>query len=136
MSNPGIALQKAIYDTLAEDGELVALLGGARIFDDVPRGIRPPYVTIGESLIRDWSTGSEDGHEHFLTVNVWTASAGVRDVHRILDRVEALLDDAALSLDEARLVSIRHEFSDVRREPDEETSRAIVRFRAVTEAAP
>jgi hypothetical protein len=35
-----------------------------------------------------------------------------------------------------RLVNLRHEFSEVRRDADGETSRGLVRFRAVTEPAP
>ncbi|MDX2308467.1 MAG: DUF3168 domain-containing protein [Hyphomicrobium sp.] len=133
MSHAGWALQKAVFSRLSTDGPLTTALGGARVFDDVPRGIEPPYVTIGESVVRDWTTATEDGHEHALTISVWTPAAGLRDVWAILARVSSLLHDAPLVLDGHRLVNIRHEFSGVRRDATEETSRALVRFRAVTE---
>lgn len=136
MSDAGWVLQKAVFASLASDAALVSLLGEARIYDDIPRGVDPPYVTIGESVVRDWSTGTDAGHEHILTISIWTAGAGLRDVRAIQDRVAAVLHDAPLVLDGARLVNIRHELSDVRRETADETSRAIVRFRAVTEPAP
>jgi hypothetical protein len=44
------------------------------------------------------------------------------------------LHDAALSLTDHRLINLRHETTDVRRDPDGETYQGIVRFRAVTES--
>lgn len=133
MTSVSFELQKAMFETLTANSALTALLGGSRIYNDVPRGAALPYVTIGESTLRDWSTGSEDGHEHLLTVLVWSRANGEREVHQILTSVEAALDDAPLTVAGARLVNLRHEFSEVRRDADGETSRGLVRFRAVTE---
>ena len=49
--------------------------------------------------------------------------------------VERALNDAALTMAGARLVNLRHEFSEIRRDADGETSRGLMRFRAVTEPA-
>jgi hypothetical protein len=70
MASPGWVLQKAIYEALVANAALVALLGAPRVYDDVPRGAAFPYVTFGPSVVRDWSTGSEGGTEHLLTLHV------------------------------------------------------------------
>ncbi|MCU0955091.1 MAG: DUF3168 domain-containing protein [Hyphomicrobium sp.] len=133
MMSAGFELQKAVFAKLAGDAQVLALLGGARIYNDVPRGARLPYVTIGESTMRDWSTDSEGGHEHFLSILVWSRANGEREVHQILSAIEVALDGTALSLPGFRLVNLRHEFSEIRREADGETSRGLMRLRAVTE---
>ena len=51
----------------------------------------------------------------------------------IAARVEALLHDAALTLDGHRLVNLRFEQAEARREAQGRFSRASLRFRAVTE---
>lgn len=133
MSSASWELQKAVFAALSGDATLASLLGGARIYDEVPRGAALPYVTLGETSLRDWSTGSEEGHEHILTLSVWSRANGEREVHQILARIDAVLHDAALAPGGVRLVNLRHEFSEVRRDPDGETSRGLLRFRAVTE---
>lgn len=135
MSGPSLELQQAIHAALSADAGLTGLLGGPRIYNEVPRGAELPYVTIGESTVRDWSTGSEDGHEHFLTIMAWSRANGEREVQRILAAVDAVLHDAALTVSGVRLVNLRREFSEVRRDSDGETSRGLLRFRAVTEPA-
>ena len=133
MPSSAWALQKAFHGRLIADAGLLALLGAPRIYDDVPRQPTFPYVAYGQSTVRDWSTGSDDAHEHIITVHVWTRASGRRPAHEISSAVEASLDQQVLTLDGHRLVSLRHEFTDVRREPDGETWRGIVRFRGVTE---
>lgn len=47
---------------------------------------------------------------------------------------QAALHDQPLALTGHRLINLRHEFSDVRRDADGDTFHGTVRFRAVTEA--
>jgi hypothetical protein len=134
MSSSSWALQKALHARLVADAPLLALLGAARIYDDVPRSPTFPYITYGASVIRDWSTGSDDAHEHVVSLHVWSRGAGRKPVFEILGAVEAALDQQALTLDSHRLINLRHEFSDVRRDGDGETWHGVLRLRAVTEA--
>ena len=135
MSSAGWELQKALHAALAGDSTLVALLGGARIYDDVPRGAVFPYITFGAATVRDWSTGTETAAEHLMSLHVWCRSAGERQVHVILEAVRAALHDAALALSGHRLVNLRHESSDANRQSDGETYHGVIRLRAVTEPA-
>jgi hypothetical protein len=135
MAGAGLELQKAIYHQLRTDAALLALLGGAKIYDDTPQQTAFPYVTFGQSLMRDWATGTEAGHEHVLTLHVWSRAAGRREVHEVMSAIEAALHEATLGLTSQHLVNLRHEFSDARREPDGDTYHGTVRYRAVTEPA-
>lgn len=133
MASAGLALQRAVFSALSKDAALVALLGSAKIYDDVPQRTDFPYVSFGQSTERDWSTATEDGAEHLVTLHVWSRAVGRKEVRTILEAVRAVLHDAVLTLTGHRLVNLRHEFSDTRRDPDGETYHGIVRYRAVTE---
>jgi hypothetical protein len=129
------ALRAAIHDALAADAALVNVLGGPKIYDEPPRGAAFPYVTLGESRIADFSTGSEAGEEHQLTLHAWSRQGGHKQAHLIAGALLAALDDAPLDLADNHLVNFRFAVADVRREADGRTYHALVRFRAVTEPA-
>ncbi len=133
MSSPAWELQKAAYVALSGDADLTTLLGGARIYDHVPRGAAFPYVTFGPSTLRDWSTGTETGSEHIITLRAWSKAGGEKEVHLILEAIRAALNEAELAPDGHRIVSLRHELSEATREPDGETYQGVARFRALTE---
>ena len=129
-----LALQSAVVAALTANPDLTAATGGtARIYDDVPPSTPYPYLSIGQTVERDWSTGTDDGREHTLTLHVWSRTPSRKQVHEIASLVRATLHQAALTLVNHRLINLRHEFTEARREPDNETYRALVRFRAVTE---
>ncbi|GBE44292.1 hypothetical protein BMS3Bbin10_02383 [bacterium BMS3Bbin10] len=126
-------LQKGIYQTLAADTSITGLLGGTNIYDDAPQSADYPYLTFGQSVARDWSTGSEDGLEHILTLHVWSRAGGKKETHEIIEAIRQALHDAAVTVNDHALVNLRHEFSEARQDPDGEIYHGIVRYRAVTE---
>src|SRR5690606_17131679 len=105
-------LQKAMFETLAGDAALAALLGGARIFDHVPTDAAFPYVTFGRVSVFDWSTSTESGLEHLVTLHVWSKAKGKKEAFAILDAVRKVLE-APLTLDSQHLVNFRFEFAEV-----------------------
>jgi hypothetical protein len=129
------ALRAAIHDALVADTALTTVLGGASIYDEPPRAAAFPYVTIGEARISDWSTGTDTGEEHQLTLHAWSRQGGHREAHMIAGALLQALDDAPLTLTDHRLINLRFAVADVRREADGRTYHALVRFRAVTEPA-
>ena len=133
MPSASWALQQSVFAALAADAALTTLLGGPRIYDDVPQASAFPYVTFAQSSERDWSTGTDPGTEHVLTLHVWSQATGKRQAHEILAAVRGVLHDQPLTLTGHRLVNLRHEFDETRRDPDGETIRGLVRFRAITE---
>ena len=129
------ALRAAVHDALTANAALTALLGGPKIYDEPPRSAAFPYVTLGEARIADYSTGSEPGEEHQLTLHAWSRQGGQREAHLIAGALLQTLDDAPLALADNHLVNFRFAVADVRREADGRTYHALVRFRAVTEPA-
>jgi hypothetical protein len=133
MSSASAALRAAIHDALSADGALNALLGGPKVYDEPPRAAAFPYVTLGEARVNDFSTGTEPGEEHQLTLHAWSRQGGHREAHMISGALLQALDDAPLTLTDFRLVNLRFTVADVRREADGRTYHALVRFRAMTE---
>ncbi|HEY5278216.1 MAG TPA: DUF3168 domain-containing protein [Pseudolabrys sp.] len=127
------ALRAAVHDALAADSALNALLGGPKVYDEPPRAAAFPYVTLGETRVLDWSTGTDTGEEHQLTLHAWSRQGGHREAHLITGALLQALDDAPLTLADHRLINFRFAVADVRRDADGRTYHALVRFRAVTE---
>ena len=133
MTASALALQQAIYATLTQAAPLTALLGGPRIYDDTPQPVVFPYVTFGQSTVREASTSTEPGDEHIVTLHVWSRAHGRSETHAIIEVLRSSLHDKPLTLTGHHLVNLRHEFSEARRDPDGETIHGIVRLRAATE---
>ena len=134
MTHPSFALQKAVVAALIVDAAVGGLIAD-RIYDAPPRDAAFPYVTVGQTSLADWSTGSEEGAEHRLVLHAWSRERGKRQCYEIMDAIEATLHDAALVLDGHALVNLRFEFAETRRDPDGITYHGVMRFRAVTEVA-
>ena len=127
------ALQRNIYQALTNSSELTSLLGGDRIYSRAPPAAQFPFITLGQTVNLDWSTGTDEGAEHSLTLHVWSRADGAREVHEILEMIRTVLHDQLLVLEDHCLVNLRHEFMEARLDPDGETMHGIVRYRAVTE---
>lgn len=133
MSGAAFAVQRAVHDRLVATPAVVSVLGGARVWDHVPREAAFPYVSFGVTTERDWSTGTEAGGEHIFTIHVWSRAAGRHEADAIIAAIRAALHDQPLTLTGHRLVNLRLEIADVRREVESEIYRGILRLRAVTE---
>ena len=129
------ALRAAVHDALTADAALTSLLGGPKVYDEPPRSAAFPYVTLGETRVADYSTGTEAGEEHQLVLHAWSRQGGTREAHLIAGALLQALDDAPLTLADHHLVNLRFSVADIRREADGRTYHALVRFRAVTEPA-
>lgn len=126
-------LQEAIYLALSTDAGLSAQLGGAKIYDLVPRTSKRPYVTIGISQEYDWSTSTEAGSRHIVTLHCWTDNQGRRQADRIIQAIRAIIEQTEFALTNHYLINQQFEFSDIRRDPDGQSIHGIIRYRMVTE---
>lgn len=134
MRSISFALQQAVFAALSASSDLQALIGNPpRLFDHVPRDSALPYVVLGDGSETDWSTATEDGTEHMVQTDVWSRSAGHKEAKQIANVIRAALNNAALIVSGATLIDIRHLTTDFTREPDGQTFRARLTFRAVTE---
>lgn len=126
------ALQGAIYEALSTDNEVLATLGGPRIYDAVPQKADMPYIAFGAIRSRE---PVDDTQEHTITLEIWSRGGGHREAHAIAGAVIARLHEGALILVDHTLVNLHLDFVDTRRDADPELYRATLRFRAVTEPA-
>jgi hypothetical protein len=76
-------------------------------------------------VVRDWSTGTEDGPEHSLTLNVWSRTGCKKEMQEIIEPVRLALHDKPLLLEDHFLVNLRHEFSEARLDPDGDTFHGV-----------
>lgn len=133
MTSAAMELQKAVFAVLSADAGLLGKLGEPRIYDHAPARAEFPYLTFGRSTVRDWSTDSEEGREHLLTIHVWSKARGRGETLELLDMVRSALADVEPALDGHHLVNLRAEFEEARFDDDFGVYHGLLRFRAVTE---
>ncbi len=92
------ALQKALFQALSGDGVLTGLIGAGRIFDRQVTRAPLPYIVFGEIVSQDWSTASETGSEHRVTIDVWSGAEGRAQAQAIAAAIHDILHDADLTL--------------------------------------
>ncbi|MDO1581557.1 DUF3168 domain-containing protein [Rhizobium oryzicola] len=128
------ALLSAIHARLSGDAAIVAEVGSQGICDRLLPRMQLPAVILSEVETRDYSTATEEGFEHILTLEVWASGEGRARAQEIAALVRLSLQDADLTLaDGGTLVSLSHQTSRSRREPKTKLSIVEMRFRAVTE---
>jgi hypothetical protein len=123
-------LRKSIDQALKASSDLAALLGGVRIYDRPPEPAGFPFITLGQSALRDWSAGSEDGADQRLTVHVWSPFGGKKHMQDIIKAVRTSLNDWPLAARER--ITLNHEFSEARLDPEGDSFHGIIRYRATT----
>jgi len=131
--NPALDLQVAIHDALINHPGTIAALGGANVFDDVPQRTKFPYVTIGDIETRDWGTQNSTGHEHIVTLHIWSDHRGRKEVQTIIAEVDDALDDKDLILQDHTLINLHVVFWSALRDLEGDAYHGIIRLRAVTE---
>lgn len=127
------ALLAAIHTRLTGDADLADLIGPAGVRDRLLPRPALPCIVFGDMETRDYSTATEVGEEHRLTLEVWSDSEGRREADAIADRVQVLLHDAPLVLASHELVNLMHIRTRTRRQPKSRLFSAELQFRAVTE---
>jgi hypothetical protein len=128
-----LPLRDAVRATLLAHASLTTLLGGAKVYDEVPPSASFPFITLGDSDRRDWSSATSTGEEHRLTLAVWSRHGGRKEAHVIAASVMQRLADAPLTLSGHTLINLRVATCDITREPDGRTFAARIRLRAITE---
>jgi hypothetical protein len=124
-------LRKSINQALKASSDLADLLGGVRIYDRPPEPAGFPFITVGQSALRDWSAGPEDGADQRLTVHVWSPFGGKKHMHDIIKAVRTSLNDWPLAAGRER-ITLNHEFSEARLDPEGDSFHGIIRYRATT----
>lgn len=133
MTDAVIELQRAIYQALANDADLLALLGAPSIFDRAPRRAAHPLLVFGPSSMRPIEGDADPVREHRIVVEGHSRGNGRSELSAIMDRVTTVLDDAPLDLAGHHLISLRHLQTVIRSSRDQRAFEAVASFRAITE---
>jgi hypothetical protein len=128
-----VALRSALRDRLQSDAQLTGLLGGAKIYDEVPAGADLPYVTFAAMESRSSGNEPSEGEEHRFTLNVWSREAGMSEALDAANQVVTVLDGADLAMDGHHLSNMRWLATEAKRANDGRHKFAMLKFRAVTE---
>jgi len=131
MSDPGLALQKALLDRLTEPGVI-----SCKVFDSVPEKTPLPYVVMDTEISSNATPISGKKRENRLFyISVWSDYKGQREVKRINAEVAAALDRVALSLpaDQGRVVAVSVLRTETNREPDGKTFMGSIVVRIITQ---
>lgn len=128
-----LLLQQWLFDNLSRQAKISALIGKDKVFDHVPTQTSFPYITLGHSLIYDWSTSSDHGEEHFLTIHIWAKGTGRKQVLEIISAVSDALDVAEAEQAGFNLINLTSMGMEARYEDSRNTYHGVMRYRAVTE---
>lgn len=130
-------LQQAVYQLLSADAALAALVG-TRIYDATvplseeaePEGL---YLTIGDERVEDWSTSTDRGAAHMLTIAVHAPRRGFAEAKQAAGAVSDALLGGTLSLSRGRAVLVRFAGARTRRAENDALRRIEMRFRVTVE---
>ena len=127
MSDPGLALQKALFQKLSASITVP-------VFDDVPEHTPYPYVTLDYEVADNTSPVSGRKRENRLFyLSVWSNYPGQAEVKRINAEIAKALDEMPLPLDTGYAVSVRVVRTETNREPDGKTYMGSVTLRIITQ---
>lgn len=129
------ALQKAAYDALIGDTQLVALLGSPAIFDVPPSNRTLPLVLIGNVMSEDWSTDTDLGQALTITFQCWSNLNGRKQIHAIAERISEILGAGLTSPSSTdwNFILTQPLTSRIERDVSARATRATLRFRVLAE---
>jgi hypothetical protein len=128
-----LALQKAIFQALANNAALTALIGAGRVHDDPPDALRPPYVLIGTIRSRLLASSADEGEEHRIAIAAWSTENGNRQAALIAEAVRDALQAQPLAEAPYVIANLEAVECTVGAASGEGLHRADLVFRAVTE---
>lgn len=141
-ADPVFDLQAAIVPALVADASLAALIAG-RVYDDVPPTREFPYISIGPvQAIQQDTDDCICAYEVSLQMDVWARGSAINgggyerarpQMERVAGTLRQVLHGADLTLDNHRLVQIRHTDTLYLRDPDGQTAHGAVTFRALVD---
>ena len=127
----GWELQKALFQALDGDATLSGLVTG--VYDNPPEGTVFPYIVLGNQRLQDWSGVEAPGMQVRVDVHAFVRAQGHKLLAEILAQVQAVLHEAALSVDGQVLVLLRVLGSNLFTEADGITQHGVMQLEARTQ---
>lgn len=141
MTSPDLVMRIAFIDRLLAATAVTSLLGGPRVYENVPIDVeKPPAGSAGQPYVqyrgesKPYDTTTERGREHKIELNVWTFKKGSKQANEIMAAIETNMRDALFALTGGHvLTNLEFEFGTVFRDGEGQTYCGYQRWRAVTE---
>jgi hypothetical protein len=134
-------LQTALYGALSGSATLVNRLSTQwpitpAIFADVPQvdggdDAFFPYVVFGQDVITPWDTKTTLGGEATFQIDVWSRAGNYIEAKEIAQIIYDLLHYQSLTIDGTTSTLIMNESQNFSLDPDGETRRGLMLFRAM-----
>lgn len=127
--HPILALKEAIRARLLATSAVTALLGQG-VHDAPPRGAEPPYLVLGDALLRENGTNEAEGFIAELDLVAITRERGTRAALELAGVIETALlaSPLAISGHQASLLFIRETIA--RHDEAKSLSRVTLRLRS------
>lgn len=101
----------------------------APVFDYVPEGTKPPYVTIGEDTFTPDDTDDSLGGEAFVEIEIWSTYEGKKEAKALAKAIRDRMHRASLEVEGYSFAVAHWDSSDTFEEPDGETTRTVETYR-------
>jgi len=88
-----LACQTAIYTRLSRETPLTKIVKRG-IYSDAPKGAKFPYVVIGDDVLTDFDTSTENGAECDATIHTW--SHRLKEVKEVQAKIRNALHNKTL----------------------------------------
>jgi len=125
-------VQTAIYDLLAADAPLLALVVG--IYDAVPQAEDSgsttdfPYITIGEDILNSIDTDDLNIMDCSITIHTWSRYRGRKEIKEIQDQVYSVLQKKDFIQNSFKFVNIDHSSATSFLDADGQTRHGVQEF--------
>ncbi len=130
-------LQQGVFQLLSATPGVASLVGG-RIYDaplptEAEADPEALWVTIGDESVADWSTASDRGAAHDLTIAVHAPRRGFAEAKQAAGAISDALLDGQIAMSRGRAVQVRFTGARTRREEGDALRRIEMRFRVIVE---
>jgi hypothetical protein len=130
-------LQEGVFQLLSNDAGVAAHVGG-RIYDaplpseaeSEPDGI---YVTLGDETVRDWSTATDNGAQHLLTIAVYAPRRGFAEAKQAAGAISDALQAGEINMSRGRVILLRFVAARTGRGEGDALRRIEMRFQVTVE---
>jgi hypothetical protein len=136
LSEPSLALQKAVFATLTSNSAVASVIG-QRVFDRVAVDSAFPYIRIGiDQTVAEDQDRVEECVEVFAQVDVFSRAQGKVEAKNIAGAIVRALNANTLTItDSYELQDFRHVDTRFLDDPDGLSTHAVLSFRALVETA-
>lgn len=125
-------LQQALFDAIRADAACAGFLGD-RVYDAAPPfgpepGAEGLYLTLGDDTVADWSTASDRGARHQVTLTVHAPRRGFAEAKQAAAAVAEVVLDGPVAPARGRIVTAEFVGARTRRAEGDALRQVEMRF--------